>query len=246
MKSLAFAEASDYTRSVSAVPAEIRQSDLKVISPVDTVETISVGQAKYLESLPNVTSGNLGIPAIAPKAGTGSIAAVIDPSTLTIPDVSVNPDYKPLDFTPVRISLWKKSGGGLFTSSQVEGGLADYGLSVGRYVLTFKAPGRFGELYYQSDLPVSLTVDGKRVILEKVDFNGPGGVARFQVNVVQNVVLLIGVIAAAAAAIGLGAWGLSDAIDSVDKVLVDIPKVAIELGGVMLVLYIGYKAVGGH
>jgi hypothetical protein len=151
-----------------------------------------------------------------------------------------------VNFSPFVIRLWSKRGGGLLTMSQLQGGLSDSTLTIGRYILTFRAPLQANPPFVSIDgANIPISVGGKSVVIEKVriaDYKEGEAYRelKLQVNIIQNPIPILALVAAAAAAIGLGAWGLSDALDSVDKVVVNTTSSVLQIVVVGGVAFLGY------
>jgi hypothetical protein len=153
-----------------------------------------------------------------------------------------SPTAKRVFFSPFRVSLYSRKGGGLLSSSGEALKPEDVPLLVGRYLFTLNASRLATSKFVESDRPIPFKALGKRMILEKLSHDPAAGTLKLQVQVVENIVWMIPVLIAAAAAVGVGVagFGIGNAVESVDKVLVDTSSAWWKWGLIIAAVVVGY------
>lgn len=124
-------------------------------------------------------------------------------------------------FSPFTVRIWDKKTGGLFGRSTKSGGLKDAKLVKGRYQFVFKIPKSAIIPFIETNRHIPIKISGKRSIIEAARIDNAAGTLKVQLNVVENFILVLSAIAVVGAALGVGGWGVKQALESVDKVVVD-------------------------
>lgn len=146
-----------------------------------------------------------------------------------------------ISFSPLRFPVWRSKKGVPFNdiAGDLQGAF-DKQIPKGKYVFTFRmTPDPAGEYIGFAD-GFTFSVDGKVQILEKAEIDTKAGLVRLQVTVKENLVWLIPLGIAGAAALG---WMFSEADDvlvQVDRILLD-SWVPVAAAGAALALYLIWK-----
>jgi len=177
--------------------------------------------------------------AIASKLTAGDIAPN-DPTAIAS-GVAAELRYKSgVTFSPFRFTVWNRKTGGLVDSSMASGGVNDMELVIGRWYLEFDAPA--SDKFLGIDSAVDIVVAGKKVQIEKARYDPPAaaggkGTLKLQIKILENPLPLLGLIAIAAGAIGVGGWGLASSLKQVDKVIVDSTWIIVGGAAIALILF---------
>jgi hypothetical protein len=124
-------------------------------------------------------------------------------------------------FSPFTVRVWDKKTGGLFGRSTKSGGLKDAKLVKGRYQFVFKIPKTAIIPFIETNRPIPIKISGKRSVIEAARIDNAAGTLKVQLNVVENFILVVSAIAVVGAALGVGGWGVKEALTSVDRVIVN-------------------------
>jgi hypothetical protein len=133
-------------------------------------------------------------------------------------------------FSPFVLNVWNKKSGSVFSRSVASGGASDMPITVGRWQLTFRVPPGVKVPFVELHSPIPILIEKKKSVIEAVTLDNAAGVLKMQIHVQENIIPLLIVIAAAGAGLGLAGWGLSDSIESVDKVIIDTSNNAWKIG----------------
>lgn len=183
------------------------------------------------------TSAALPSNAVAPVSSVPAPVAGLPPVQELFGSGDLNED---VTFTPFTLRLWDKVSGGVISSSDLAGGLSDKRIPVGRYILRFKVPVGAEAPFFAIRNSIPFTIEGKKAVLEKAKLDPVAGSLTVQVNLLENPIPVLLLVAAAAGAIGLGGWGLSSSLDSLDKVVVDTSSSVTQLlivGGIAFLVW---------
>lgn len=154
----------------------------------------------------------------------------VDPSILTALDstrLSTNvvgntgAELKRVTITPFRITVWRRTEPGQLLNDLSKGSSADISLPRGRYVLTFRGVRAAGLSHYATDEPFVLNIGGKHQVVEKIIVNPDDDTAQIQIQITENLIPLLLVATAAVGVTGWAFWTAGDALDSLDRVIVD-------------------------
>jgi hypothetical protein len=198
------------------------------------IKKVTALRSKFLEK---PVSRGLGIMAKAnvpvspaPKADLKQVQAKLERYFLTpavLGETKVPPQFF---FSPFVLNVWNKKSGSVFSRSVASGGASDMPISVGRWQLTFRVPPGVKVPFVELHNPIPILIEKKKSVIEAVTLDKAAGILKMQIHVQENIIPLLIVIAAAGAGLGLAGWGLSDSIESVDKVIIDTSNNAWKIG----------------
>lgn len=166
----------------------------------------------------------------APKADLKQIQAKLETGTLTPAVVGKTEGKKRFMFSPFVLNVWNKKSGSVFSRSVASGGASDMPITVGRWQLTFRVPQGVNVPFVETHSPIPILIEKKKSVIEAVRLDNAAGTLKMQVHVQENPIPLLILIGVAGAGLGLAGWGLSDSIESVDKVIVDTSNNAWKIG----------------
>jgi hypothetical protein len=209
-------------------------------------------QSKLTVELGSINTGAGATPAQAVLTIVPAPQSISDKVTATLGATDQIPFLGPIltgssaqavGFTPFRIPLYRRGGFGLLGKDDINLNLAEKQIAVGRYVATFTV-GKFSALPFLAiTSPIPFEVAGKKEEVEKATYDPVTGKLVIQINVKNNLIPILIAIAAAGVAIGVGAWGLSDSLDSLDKVVIDTSNSAVALAAVGGLGYLAWKFI---
>lgn len=143
-------------------------------------------------------------------------------------------------FSPFRLNVYKRQGSAVLSRDGASLRPEEMAGIVGTYVITLDATKLPSFPYLQSDQPIPFKAAEKRMILEKVSVDPATKKIRLQIKIVENLLPLILVIGAGLAALGVAGFGVADAIESVDKVIVDTSSAWWKWGLIVLIVVVGW------
>lgn len=146
-----------------------------------------------------------------------------------------------ITFSPIRFPVWRQVKGVPIDAALTDlQAVADKQIPKGTYLFTFKlTPDPAGSYASYTD-GFTFSVNGKVQSLDKAEYDGKTGIVRIQITVKENLVWLIPLGIAGAAALG---WMFSEADDvlaQVDRILVD-SWIPIAAAGAGLAMYFLWK-----
>lgn len=220
-----------------------------VVTPVGNISDLSPSTGER-----GLTPGYIDVPSstwgprkvsMASEAGAVSIGEAVKSAAAPALGLRVSLWYKRLrrrlsesgDFPVLRVNLWTKDKGGMLEDLARSGGLSDVDASVGTYVITLDTP---GEKPFASDESISFDAGGKKAVIRKVRVYADGRTVLL-VQLLQNPIPLLILIAGAALAVGVAGFGVGAAVDSVDRVVDSTTDMIIKVGLVGGAGYLGYR-----
>lgn len=144
-------------------------------------------------------------------------------------------------FSPFTLRIWDKKTGGLFGRGTKSGGLKDATIPVGLYQFNFKIPKVAVIPFIETTRHIPIKIKGKRAVIRMARIDNAEGTLKVQLDVQQNPLPIIAAVLAIGAALGVGGWGVSEALESVDKVVVDTANNAWKIALTGLGVFIGLK-----
>jgi hypothetical protein len=146
--------------------------------------------------------------------------------------------HAPVSFSPFRYNLWRRDVGGPIEDLAETTEIDDFNLVKGRYLLVFKYTPDEGRVFESSE-PIPFDIMGKKAVVEK--FKMDGGRLYLQVNLIENPIPLAVLIIAGAAAVGVAGFGIYNALESLDRVIIDTSNSLLYLGLAFGVGYVAYR-----
>lgn len=223
-------------RQAAPVPVAPPVNPVPLLSAVPlSMPAIGLPDAPAVLSKPDPFAAlDVSTPAMSPPAGSGSPGYVAAPFRRLGSRVM---------FTPFKLNLWRAGAGPLGdVIGQVEGDLDDIQLVTGKYILTFNYTVPDGRAL-ESSSPIPFDIMGKRAVIQKFKIDPAGSKFILQIHLMENPVPLIALILAGAAAVGIAGYSIYNALESLDRVVVDVTDSALWLGIAGAIGYVGYRVL---
>lgn len=135
---------------------------------------------------------------------------------------SIGADPGKVKFSFMRFPVWIRTDKAQLNLIEAAGGVKDMQIPVGRYLFHFdSATVKFLPNALTINSPIPFTAQGKQMILEKAIIDPITGQATVQIDVRENLIPLLVVIAAGLGAAGFAGYGLSSTLKQVDAIVVD-------------------------
>lgn len=125
-------------------------------------------------------------------------------------------------FSPFRFSVYKRQSLADQELNEAAGGIKDKELPRGTYLFTFDVPHVGGLPPFAVTEPIPFKWNGKQMIVEKAVINPATGEVRMQVEVVENFILMMGLVIGALSAAGFAGYGLEKSLKQVDRVVLQL------------------------
>lgn len=189
--------------------------------------------------LPGPTGGRIAVPPRRAPKITDKGVVVMAPTANP-----AKPRASRVTFTRFVVNLWNKRDGGAAMLNKSEGGVADMGLTTGKYIMKFIVPyiGAFiGDT--QSDKRVTIDIGAKQVSMVKYRFDKADNILTVQMEIHENIapLIMVGVGIAGLIGVGILANQFMELLDSFDKIIIDLTEALPKLIFFSLLGFVAFK-----